>query len=286
MWAGHGHPPLRTASAREMAQTLLDPARGHGTRVGKFPYPLHHITGTIERTEASDHPDHFRFDLAGYGGNRPLTFKGTAEGEKPIAAIDFEIAASNVPLDERLLRALPTRQQALASQFHAEGLADIKAYIKRDYGSHNFANRYVVSVHDAALDYDVFPYRLQQVSGVLEILPDHWECHDFHATHPASEPSRDFCDADPAGAERDAAASEVNALFKNGGEITLQGRSFPATPEQIRNGLTGTGRVHLLIQGKDVQVNKEFEAALAPPSIPARAALQAHLAAPWAWVGE
>jgi AsmA-like C-terminal region len=236
----------------------------------KFPYPLHGITGVIERTHGSDHAQHISLDLAGYGGDRPVTLKGTVDGEKAVAAIQLEITANNVPLDERLLHALPVRQQALAAQFHAEGLADVKAYIKRARGEHDFANQYVVAVHDAALNYDIFPYRLEQVKGVLELLPDHWVCREFRGIHPATAPNSDFHDGDRISTE---VITEV-VHVPHGGEICLQGRSFPPTLEQTRNGITGAGRVQLLIQGKNVQVNKELEEALAPPNIPARVALQ------------
>src|SRR5262249_35864579 len=51
------------------------------------------------------------------------------------------------------------------------------------HGTHEFQNRYLMHFHDASVCYDVFPYPLENVSGELDVLPEHWEARDFHATH-------------------------------------------------------------------------------------------------------
>jgi AsmA-like C-terminal region len=117
------------------------------------------------------------------------------------------------------------------------------------------------------------------------ILPDHWECHDFHGLHPVYRPGREFCDLDSGGEESEGTSlvpRELNPVTTNpevAGEIFVQGRSYPAEPAvdgtmPIPAPDQGPARVHLVIRGKDVQVNREFEEALAPPTIPARAPLQ------------
>ncbi len=73
------------------------------------------------------------------------------------------------------------------------GLANIKVFIRRLRGQHDFANRYVIALHDASLKYDLFPYPLENVTGLLDIQPDHWECQDFHGSHKGGEISVNGC---------------------------------------------------------------------------------------------
>src|SRR5262249_39982035 len=35
--------------------------------------------------------------------------------------------------------------------------------------------------------YDVFPYPLEKVNGILDIQEDHWEFRDFHASHKGAD---------------------------------------------------------------------------------------------------
>ena len=50
-------------------------------------------------------------------------------------------------------------------------------------GHSEFQNRIVARFHDTKLTFNMFPYPVEQVAGVLDILPDHWEFHDFVGTH-------------------------------------------------------------------------------------------------------
>lgn len=217
---------------------------GMEAECAKFPYPLHDIKGVIERHSGSDNSARMDFDLTGYGGLRPVTCKGSIEGDRFTSGVDLEINAIDVPIDDQLHRALPLSSQLVAAQFHSEGLADIKAQIRRTRGTREFNNRYQVLVHNASLKYDLFPYPLRQVRGVLEIFnnPDYWVCHDFRGVH-------------------------------HDGEIYFSGQSYPPTPQMLRDGSKSPSKVRLEIQGKDVLMNKEFEESLAPPAMPSRAAL-------------
>ena len=44
-----------------------------------------------------------------------------------------------------------------------------------------------MAFHDTSLKYDLFPYPLEKVTGMLDIQPDHWECRDFHGSHKGGE---------------------------------------------------------------------------------------------------
>ena len=46
-----------------------------------------------------------------------------------------------------------------------------------------FRNIFHLHFHEAAVCWDNFPYPLTNVSGSLDIYPDHWEFHEFQGTH-------------------------------------------------------------------------------------------------------
>jgi hypothetical protein len=150
----------------------------------KFPYPITHLTGTLDYDPAVRR---LQVDLVGATGEHPVFIKGSWQGEGDAALARFDIHGTDVPIDETLLKALPEAQQKLARSFRAAGLCDVKALIRHDPGSAEFRNEYHVRVHDTSILWDSFPYPLEQVRGLLDIYPKHWEFREFHAVHRAGK---------------------------------------------------------------------------------------------------
>jgi hypothetical protein len=205
----------------------------------EFAYPVEHVKGTIEWDAASNKGSRIRLDLSGEAQGRPFTVTGLVEGEKGTSAVAVDVRGNNLPLDDKLWAALQPKHRALALQFHPTGLADFEVTVRRQQGCTKCANRFLVKVHDATLRYDLFPYPLEDVTGTLDIQPNHWECRDFHGRH-------------------------------KGGEFLVDGRSFPLSGE----GDERKDKVQMTIQGRNILLDEEFTEALAPPSAPNRAPLQ------------
>jgi hypothetical protein len=162
----------------------------------RFRYPLKHLTGKLDYDfDEARSRDLLTVDLVGYAGLRPVSIKGTVEGTGPAARVALDISGNDMPIDEPLLAALPNTKedrnklslQELARAFHARGLVDFVAFIRHTPGSPDFANRFFVRFHHATVQYDVFAYPLENVTGVLDVLPDHCEFRDFHGTHKEGE---------------------------------------------------------------------------------------------------
>jgi hypothetical protein len=221
-----------------------------------FRYPLSSVSGSVTVDQYSDRDDSIRVDLVGRGSDRPVVVRGYIQGDKD-SEVDLVVAADDVPIDHQLMSALPRKSRELARTFlpsasrelgqpeqprkllQPAGLANIKVFIHRGRGQKSFANRYLITFHDTSLQYDLFPYPLEKVTGVLDIQPDHWECRDFHGSH-------------------------------KGGEITVNGCSF-----RVDNGEGPKCEcVKVAISGKDILLDPEFEQALSPPQVPERAALR------------
>jgi hypothetical protein len=193
----------------------------------KFPYRLENITGTIIH-ETDPSGESVNIDLVGYAGSQPVTIQGEVKGKKP-AAVSLRIRAENVRIDEKLCAALQPKFQDLVRSFQPSGYVDIKVDLRRPPGESQFASEYVAHFHDATITYDVFPYRLEQVSGTLTIQSDHWSYRDFKGTH-------------------------------KGGEFRGQGKSVPTSQ--------GSGAT-IQLTGTNILLDAELRAALKRPALDA-----------------
>jgi hypothetical protein len=230
-----------------------------------FRYAIEGLTGSVDVDLDSENDDRILVDLAGRASGRSLSVKGSLRGEK-LSEVDLTITGVAIPIDHKLMSALPERSRELARSFlpvasrelglpeqplnlvEPAGQADIKVCLRRERGQHEFKNRYVLAFHNTSLRYDLFPYPLENVSGVLDIQPDHWECQNFHGTH-------------------------------KGGEIAVNGCSFRVNADAAA-GVPGEGHpikrecVQVAIRGQGILLDREFEQALSPPEVPGRAALR------------
>src|SRR5262249_33188832 len=102
---------------------------------------------------------------------------------KPASFVSVDIRGENIIIDDKLLKALPSKPQEVANAFHPTGFVDVQAIIRRDGRSRQFSNRFTIGSHQASLRYKVFPYPLENVMGTLEVQPHYWEFHDFRGTH-------------------------------------------------------------------------------------------------------
>jgi hypothetical protein len=194
----------------------------------RFRYPVEHVSGQLIQgvDERRNQPvDTLSINLVGWAGSQKVYIKGEVNGDGPDSAVAVRIWGDNIPLDAKLQAALEPRQQKIAQSFHPKGLANFDADIRRAAFTRKFTNRYIIHFHHTAARYDVFPYPLENIEGDLDIRPDDsWEFRNFSATH-------------------------------NGCRVTTWGESQPT-----RNG----PRLVVNIQGRDLVLNSELEAALQP----------------------
>lgn len=231
---------------------LIQPEGMHG-RFHGFRYELERVAGAIAMHTRSDQHNDVTVHLVGYSGERAFALDGEIHGEKSASAVTLDLVADAVPLDGKLFEALPEKSRKIAGQFLSRrsreigldrapmGRADVRAFIRRTRGHREFENRFAITFHDSALQYDQFPLPLEAVTGVLDIRPDHWECRGFRGKH-------------------------------GGGEIQVDGRSY-AVAENGAVPAERHDRIAVTVQGREVPLDADFERALAPPEAPGRVAL-------------
>src|SRR5262249_5115925 len=144
-----------------------------------FPYRLEHLSGVIEQNASAAGEPNTKVNLVGFAGAQPVRIRGEVTGDYANAAMAIDIWGDNIPLDKKLLEALPGKYQELARSFSPSGLGNFQAYLRRSPQAHQWSNRFIVAFHDATLRYKEFSYPLEEVTGILDIQPDHWEFRDF-----------------------------------------------------------------------------------------------------------
>jgi hypothetical protein len=145
----------------------------------RFPYPLTKLSGLVEMNLLSQITV---VDVAGLASGTPVALRGTWRGLGAAAEASFDLQASDVPLNETMLKALPPTFEKLARSFNASGRGDIKGRIRLVPGSPVYHNEFHVQFHDCSVTWDYFPYPLQEVSGILDIYPHSCEFREFKGT--------------------------------------------------------------------------------------------------------
>src|SRR5262249_43120715 len=120
-----------------------------------FQYPLERLTGTLEMDMLHKQ---YTVDVTGHAGARPVTVSGFWKGEGSQVAADFVIRGKDIPLDGTLLGAIPEPCRRLAESFHATGLGDLDARVRRTPGVEGFQHDYQMHFHNAAVRWEEFSY--------------------------------------------------------------------------------------------------------------------------------
>ncbi|HEY6565354.1 MAG TPA: AsmA-like C-terminal region-containing protein, partial [Pirellulaceae bacterium] len=187
----------------------------------KFPYPIEGVRGTLHFQ-----PGLARFQCAGRATHRPVEIRGEIHEPGPAWTGWFDYRSLQpVPLDERLMAALPPRIQHPLKAFSPQGLFTITGRGSRSHPGDRVVFQAAIDVVDGAVRHEAFPYPLQNVRG-------HIEQHDrtFHFSNfvGRNDPGR----------------------FASAG--TWEGYE------------TGGGRLSLRIQGVRVPLDDELRSALHP----------------------
>ena len=258
------HYCFRAGEKRAARQEWTFEPQGMSGTFIHFKYPLEDVRGKIV-FDATDMPVHdMTLDLTGRSGGATATLKGTIKGQKKVTGVNLRITAKDVPLDDTFMRALPEKAQKASRQFlpegsrqyglasHPMGKTDVQAEIIRERGLERFEQHYVLNLREVSTLYDQFPYPLENVSGVLELFPDHWECRNFEGRHA-------------------------------GGVVTFRGRSYSvasapgvkgALPVNTTGQKSSPEKIQLFFEGRNLLLDEEFKKALQPISGVDRKGLQ------------
>ncbi|OHB83021.1 MAG: hypothetical protein A2V98_19115 [Planctomycetes bacterium RBG_16_64_12] len=144
----------------------------------KFPYPLEHVRGAIEWKD-----DVVTVDLVGQSGSGPAHVVGKVVHPAPGSVFSFEVTAKELPLDEKLFRALPEESREAVGSFLARGTINCFSHVHRDRPGEPSHKRLHVTLNNCSIRYDYFPYPLANIRGTLEKIDDQWTFRDLVGTN-------------------------------------------------------------------------------------------------------
>ncbi len=147
----------------------------------KFPYRVEHGQGTVELTG-----DLLTLNLTAYSGSQPLRL--TAKVANPVNAPTgvFEVEGQDIPLDERLIRALPEKPQEVVRSLHPGGAISFYQKLWREKPDERLHEHLHVEANRCSIRYDRFSYPLTNVSGTLEMLDGAWTFRNLKGNNNAA----------------------------------------------------------------------------------------------------
>ncbi|MCD6303964.1 MAG: hypothetical protein J7M21_03260, partial [Planctomycetes bacterium] len=145
-----------------------------------LPYRIEELTGLV-RIDA----DNVAIELLrGRRGPMQCSIDGTVTGlDGNATRVDLAVEATNLPLDEHLVAALPASVRPLAASLHARGMArKVSALVRQEPGE---ALDYTVTsrIEDSAFRPDAFAYLVTGVGGTVTVRPGRVELDGVSGRH-------------------------------------------------------------------------------------------------------
>jgi hypothetical protein len=197
--------------------------------------------------------------MRGEASGCPVFLKGHAEGQRGVSEVQFDIWGNDLPLDRRMLDALPPRPQHQAENFNPSGQLDYHVFLRREKGKKEVTKRFLIHLHHCKVCYKVFPLPLTDVSGTLDVRPDAWECRDFSG-HYGGGVVRGSARSRPMSPPTRRAPAGSVARGEDTPPVVWQA----SWAEEESEATPPPSRVSVAIEGHDLPVDDTFKAALAP----------------------
>ena len=149
-----------------------------------FPYPVDHLRGTIDLKKESLTVDVQTLSV----GGQPLNLKGTIVHPGPDAVVSLEIDAASVPINRTLRDALKPDVRKVVDEFQPSGTVKAHAKVSRVPMAGKPEGKIAI---DAEIDlterceitWAKLPYTIRNLTGRLELHPDHWIFRKMHGRH-------------------------------------------------------------------------------------------------------
>ncbi len=133
----------------------------------KFRYPINKLTGTMHFSN-----DNLQLkNLVGQNGNAELTINGNVRKintNKPVVKV--KISAKNVPIDDKLISALPPQPAKIIRDCQLRGITDLQGTLHTSE-QNKLTYKFLCQLKNITLCYKDFPYRIDYLTGQLTITP-------------------------------------------------------------------------------------------------------------------
>lgn len=136
----------------------------------RFPYRLDRTVGTVilDGRNVTIH-------LTGQAGGNPVQVTGMLRFDKAGSVGHVEIRGTDMPIDDRLLAAMPDKGAEILRQLRASGTFEFVFRQDRNPAfSKGHSNSLDIRLTDCSMRYVRFPYPLSKVQGAVQMRDENW----------------------------------------------------------------------------------------------------------------
>jgi hypothetical protein len=144
----------------------------------KFPYRLEHCRGRLVLKD-----DVLRAtELKAYSAEQPVLL--SLELHDPFGASHGWIEANGeIPLDEKLLAALPEQGRRVVRALQPRGTISFEARVERRSPDDAWRRRAAIRCNRCSIRYEPFPYPIYDLCGVIDLVDDRWTVRELQGTN-------------------------------------------------------------------------------------------------------
>ncbi len=152
----------------------------------KFPYRLEHGNGLLELKE-----DRLQINLSTFSDNQLVHIVGEIRNPTNGPTGWMRVRGDGLPIDEKLLKAMPPQPQSLARSMDLKGTIGFEYEISREIAEGPEHRHLQLRAGRCGLRYDRFPFALSNVHGELEMIDDDWWFRNLEGFNGTSRVSGD-----------------------------------------------------------------------------------------------
>jgi hypothetical protein len=135
----------------------------------KFPYRLEDGKGTLTLKD-----DVLGLNLTAYSGPQEVRLDGEVLHPASGAVFWLEAKADDIPLDEKLLSAIPEGSREVVRSLNPRGAISISARWRRDEPDGELHKHLLIHANRCSVQFDHFRYPVRNILGTLEMFDGSW----------------------------------------------------------------------------------------------------------------
>ncbi len=135
----------------------------------KFPYRLEEAQGTITYRD-----DFLQANLLAFSGAQPVQLEAHWRDPTGFPVGWVEVRADDIQIDAKLLAALPEKTRKLVQALNARGQMHCYVRMWRSQPDGPMHKHVLLTPNGCSVQYERFPYPIQNIRGVLEMIDDAW----------------------------------------------------------------------------------------------------------------
>lgn len=219
----------------------------------KFPYRLEQGKGTIRLIDRR-----ITLRMMAAAGSQPMRINGDIQNPGPQFTGWVEVEGNAVPIDDKLVAALPSKPRDVVRSMHPQGSVNVFARLWRDPGEARIHRQVMLAFNRCSIAYDKFPYPIANIRGTARMDDDIWAFQNLVGTN---DTGLITCE----GALRPGAEGTELTLHFTGERVPMEEElrlALPSNMQRLWSSLEPRGEVDLVTDVRYVSSQRGVSVAL------------------------